>query len=122
MLGEKIGSTTGKVTGQRVLANPGGGPKMETSFQTTGTLLGVTAREVGTYWAVVRPDGTVYGEGQGVTMGSNGEATTWVGHGVGTIKKDGAASYRGSVFYQTATPAWSRLNSVAGVFEFEVDA
>jgi len=36
MLGEKLGGETGKVTSQRVLANPGGAPKMETSFQATG--------------------------------------------------------------------------------------
>jgi hypothetical protein len=122
MLGEKIGGETGKVTSQRVLPNPGGGPKMETSFQATGTLLGVTETNVGTYWAVVRPDGTLYGEGQGVLMGKGGEMASWVGQGVGTIKKDGAVSYRGAVYYQTATPAWSHLNSVAAIFEYEVDA
>jgi hypothetical protein len=41
MLGEKIGESTGKVTSRRVLANPGGGPKMETSFEASGRLLGV---------------------------------------------------------------------------------
>jgi hypothetical protein len=84
-------------------------------------MLGVTIREVGTYWSVIRPDGTVYGEGQGVLMGANGEAATWTGAGVGTLKKDGAASYRGAIYFQTATSAWIRLNSVAGLFEFELD-
>jgi len=121
MLGEKIGSESGKVTTQRVLPNPGGGPKMETSFQSAGTILGAQATDIGTYWSVVRPDGTLYGEGQGVIMGKGGEMATWVGQGVGTIKKDGGVSYRGAIYYQTATPAWSRLNTVAGVFEFEVD-
>ena len=121
MLGEKLGGESGKVTSQRVLPNPGGGPKMETSFQAAGTILGVTATDIGTYWAVVRPDGTLYGEGQGIVMGKSGEAATWVGQGVGTMKK-GAVSYRGAIYYQTATPAWSRLNSVAAIFEFEVDA
>jgi len=62
MLGKKIGSETGKVTSQRVLANSGGNPKM-----------------------------------------------------------DGSVSYRGAVYYQSASPVWSRLNSVAAIFEFEVD-
>jgi hypothetical protein len=31
MPGEKISESSGKVTGRRVLSNPGGGPKMETS-------------------------------------------------------------------------------------------
>lgn len=121
MLGEKIGEGTGKVTSRRVLPNPGGALKMETSFEASGKLLGVEETEIGTYWSAVRPDGTLYGEGQGVIMGKGGELATWLGQGVGTIKKDGSVSYRGAVYYQTASSAWSRLNSVASVFEYEVD-
>ena len=122
MLGEKLGAESGRVTSQRVLPNPGGGPKMETSFQATGTVLGVNETDTGTYWAVVRPDGTLYGEGQGVVMGQGGEMATWVGQGVGTLKKNGSVSYRGAVYYQTTSSTWLRLNSVAAIFEFEVDA
>ena len=39
MQGEKIGEESGKVTSRRVLPNPGGSPKMETSVQTDVTLL-----------------------------------------------------------------------------------
>jgi hypothetical protein len=122
MLGEKIGEGSGKVTSQRVLSNLGGGPKMESSFQATGSLLGVNFRETGTYWTVVRPDGTLYGEGQGVTMTKDGKIATWTGHGVGTTKKDGTASYRGAIYYQTMPAKWSRLNKVAVLFEYAVDA
>ena len=122
MLGEKIGEGSGRVTTRRVLANPGGGPKMETSFESAGKLLGVEVKETGTYWSAVRPDGTLYGEGQGILMGKKGEMATWVGQGVGTIKDNGAVAYRGAVYYQTSTEAWLRLNRIASVFEFEVDA
>ena len=122
MQGEKIGEESGKVTSQRVLPNPGGGPKMETSFQASGTLLGTGHTTTGTYASVVRPDGTIYGEGQGIVMSKDGDMATWVGQGVGTIKKDGAVSYRGAIYYQTASAKWSRLNSVAAIFEYEVDA
>ncbi len=54
-------------------------------------------------------------------MGKGGELATWMGQGVGTIKKDGAVSYRGAVYYQSSSLAWVRLNSVAAIFEFEVD-
>jgi hypothetical protein len=54
-------------------------------------------------------------------MGKGGEAATWTGQGVGTMKKDGSVSYRGALYYQTASPAWSRLNSISVVFEYEVD-
>jgi hypothetical protein len=94
---------------------------METSIQATGTLLGVNETDTGTYSAIVRADGTLYGEGQGVIMGKGGEMATWVGQGVGAIKKDGSVSYRGAVYHQTATPTWLRLNSVAAIFEYEVD-
>src|SRR6266704_203112 len=105
MLGEKIGEISGKVTMQRVLANLGGGPKMETSFQANGSWLGTDVKDTGTYWTVVRPDGTHYGEGQGVM-----------------ITKDGSAPYRGAIYLQTMPPKWSRLNKVAVLFEYAVDA
>jgi hypothetical protein len=122
MQGEKISEESGKVTSQRVLPNPGGGPKMETSFQASSTFLGIKATDTGTYWSVVRPDGSLYGEGQGIVISNEGDLATWIGQGVGTIKKDGAVSYRGAVYYQSSSARWSRLNSVAAIFEYEVDA
>jgi hypothetical protein len=62
---------------------------METSFQANGSILGTNVKETGTYWTVVRPDGTLYGEGQGVMITKDGKVATWTGHGVGTTKKDG---------------------------------
>jgi hypothetical protein len=122
MLGEKIGEISGKVTMRRVLANLGGYPKMETSFQASGSLLGTNVKDTGTYWTVVRPDGTQYGEGQGVMMTKDGKVATWTGHGVGVTKKDGSATYRGALYFQTMPPKWSRLNKVAVLFEYAVDA
>jgi hypothetical protein len=122
MQGEKICEYSGKVTSRRVLPNPGGGPKMETSQQLSGKLAGVDATETSTYWSVVRPDGTLYGEGQGIAMSEEGDLATWVGQGVGTIGKAGAVSFRGAVYYHSSSPRWSRLNSVAAIFEYEVDA
>ena len=122
MLGEKIGGTAGKITSQRVLPNLGGGPKMETSFQASGSILGTDVKETGTYCTMVRPDGTLYGEGQGVMILKDGKMATWTANGVGTTKKDGTASFCGAVYYQTCPPRWSRLNKVTVVFEYEVDS
>jgi hypothetical protein len=87
MLGEKIGEMSGKINSQRVLSVGGEGLKMETSFQANGSLLGTNVKETGTYWTVVHPDGTHYGEGQGATMTKDGKMATWKGHGVGVTKK-----------------------------------
>jgi hypothetical protein len=122
MQGDKIGDFSGRLTSRRVLPNLGGGPKMEASQQTSGKLLGVDASETATYWSVVRPDGTLHGEGQAVVMSAEGDVATWTGQGVGTIGQGGAVSYRGAVFYHSSSPRWSRLNSVAAIFEYEVDA
>ena len=122
MLGEKIGEISGKVTMQRVLANLGGYPKMETSFQASGSVLGTTVKDTGTYSTVFRADGTQYGEGQGVMITKDGKTATWTGHGVGAMKKDGTATYRGAIYFQTMPAKLSRLNKVAVLFEYEVDA
>lgn len=122
MLGERIGEDSGKITGQRVLPPASGAPVMETSFTATGSLLGVGTIENGTYVSTLRPDGTLFGGAQGITMGKGGEAATWSGQGVGRLKQDGAVSYRGAIFYQSASPAWQQLNGIALVFEYEVDA
>ena len=122
MLGEKIGEISGKITMQRVLPNLGGDPKMETSFQATGSVLGTEIKDTGTYSTIFRPDGTQYGEGQGIMITKDGKTATWTGHGVGTVKKDGTATYCGALYFQTMPPKWSRLNKVAVLFEYAVDA
>src|SRR5262245_4580993 len=122
MQGEKIGEESGKVTLRRTVANPGGLPKVETTFEASGSLLGVDHMTIGTYISMVRPDGSIFGEGQGVARGKDGAMASWVGQGVGTFKPDGGVSYRGALFYSSPFPRWSRLNSVAAIFEYEVDA
>ena len=55
MLGEKIGEISGRVTMQRVLPNLGGDPKMESSFQATGSVLGTDIKDTGTYSIISVP-------------------------------------------------------------------
>jgi hypothetical protein len=121
MIGEQIGTEQGKVTGYRILPSDAG-PKVEVSFQAAGTILRVGHSTLGTYTSKMRPDGTVFGEGQGIVRGATGQMASWVGQGVGKLGPRGQAiSYRGSIYYQSASPEWSRLNGVAAVFEYEVD-
>jgi hypothetical protein len=122
MLGEQIGELTGQITGMRVLPDEGHGAKVEVSFQQSGTLLGVHVNDMGTYVSVTRPDGTLFGDGQGVTMTEDGEMATWRGQGVGRFTgRGGAVSYRGAVYFQTTSERLARLNSMAVVFEYETD-
>ncbi len=124
MLGEKIGEESGKITVQRVLPVEGQGPpRVEISFEGMGTILGEHHKNLGTYISSLRPDGTLFGEGQGVVMTENGEAATWKGRGVGQFTGQGSAvSWRGALYFQTVSQQLSRLNSIATIFEFDVDA
>jgi len=122
MLGELIGELRGKRTGRKVLSVDNGF-KVEVTFEHAGKMLGIDVMEVGTYWSESRPDGTLYGEGQAVTVGADGNGATWKGQGIGKfVGGAGAVSYRGAVYYSTASPKLARLNTVAAIFEFDVDA
>ena len=121
MLGEQLGEGRGKRTGRRVLSVDGGF-KVEVAFESKGKLLGVDITEIGTYWSESRPDGSMYGEGQGLMMTQDGEVATWKGGGVGKFVDGGAVSYRGAIYFSTASQKLARLNGAATVFEFDVDA
>jgi len=119
MLGDLIYEGKGKRIVRRILCSEP--VKVEVTFEGGGKILGVDAMEIGTYTSTIRPDGTMYGEGQGVVMTAGGDAISWKGAGVGAFKERGAVSYRGAIYYHTASAKFSRLNSVAGVFEFDSD-
>ena len=120
MLGDALGEEKGKVLVRRVLA--GDTPSVEVSFEARGKLLNLDSTSMGTYTSQVRPDGTLYGEGQGVVLTSDGGMASWKGQGIGRMTGKGTAvSYRGALYYQTASPSLARLNGVAAVYEYEVD-
>ena len=119
MLGDLIGETTGKRIVRRVLSSD---PlKVEVSFEDTGKMLGTAVNGFGTYSSVVRADGTIYGEGDGAMTTADGELISWKGSGLGKFGPGGAVSYRGILYYRTASQKLAKLNSVGGVFEYEVD-
>ena len=124
MLGEQVGVLTGPVTGQRVLGS-GEGPKVETSFEASGEFAGVGTTWMGTYWARIRPDGSLYGECplQGVVMTDDGGAGTWTAAGVGWFTGEGSAvSFRGAVYLVTAPEKLAHLTRSALVYEWDIDA
>ena len=95
MLGEQIYEAHGKRTGRRVLSTDGGKFKVEVSFEATGKLLGFESFEIGTYWSESRPDGTLYGEGQGVILTPDEGMATWKAGGVGKFVGGGAGKLSG---------------------------
>ncbi len=124
MLGEKLGELHGKITGYRVLPADGDRPKVETSLEISGTLLETEITLMGTYYSVVRADGSLYGEcpWQGVLMTKDGEVGTWAGSGVGRFTGDGkGCSFRGPLYFQINSQKLARLNQVCAIYEWEVD-
>src|SRR5262249_14818054 len=104
MLGEKIYEITGKVTGTRVIPHEGSGVGIEVSFQGTGKLLGAEVTEIGSYESMMRASGSLYGQGQGIAIGKQGEMAHWKGFGVGRPTGKGlGAVYRYAVTYETAS-------------------
>jgi hypothetical protein len=122
MLGDPVGEERGQITGTRVLPASGPGPRVEVSFQASGQLLGMDVTDMGTYVSMVRPDGTLFGEGQGVLMLADGGMASWHGQGVGRFTGRGSAvSWRGAIYYETDSEKLARLRGIVGVFEYETD-
>jgi hypothetical protein len=120
MLGEMIGESKGRRLVRRVISvDP---PTAEVSFEDSGLMLGVATTGMGTYTSIVGPDGTIHGDGQGMNMTADGEAITWTGTGVGRFGPGGSVSYRGMLFFRTASQKLARLNGACGAFEYDVDA
>lgn len=119
MLSEQIYTGQGKRTARRVLDTQ---PfTVEVSFEDRGNLLGLDGANIGTYTSSPRADGTLAGEGRGIFATADGEVITWKGIGTGRLKPGGAVSYRGALTFTASSQRMSRLNTIAGMFEFEVD-
>lgn len=121
MSGEKIGEGSGQRGMRKVLATQ---PtfKVEVSFEETVKLLGVDGMNMGTYTATTKPDGSLEGIGEGVFATLDGEFVTWRGMGVGHFVEAGAVHYAGVLSYSTTSQKLAKLNSIAAMFEFDVDA
>jgi hypothetical protein len=121
MLGEQIGDLRGQSISTRILPDEGKGPRMEVTDQQVGTLCGVSVTTTVTYVGTMRPNGTIAGEGTGFVMTADGGSATFRGTGIGRFTRPGVTSWRGALFYETATAELARLNEIAVLFEYEVD-
>ena len=55
-------------------------------------------------------------------MTADGEAVTWKGTAVGKFGPGGSVSYRGMLFFRTASQKLASLNNSCAAFEYDVDA
>ena len=107
----------------RVLpSQPGHGPKMELTFQSTGKILGMDFNNIGTLQSVPKSEGVLYFEGQGSVTTKDGEMAPWTTQGVGKPTGPGmATSLRGTVLFQTSSQKLARLNTMCVIVEAETD-
>jgi len=77
---------------------------------------------MGTYVAHPKPDGSFDALGNGAIATATGDIVTWTGIGAGKLGAGGSMSYRGAISFSTAAAKFTSLNSIAGVFEFEIAA
>ena len=124
MLGQKIVEMQGKMTNQRVLPLEQGSPKFELTFEISGSIFNQPAKTIVTYWAMILPNGTLYGEcpNQGVVMTQSGDTATFRAAGVGKFTNAaGAVAFRGTIYYSSQSTALAALNGLAVVYEWDVD-
>jgi hypothetical protein len=121
MLGDQIGDVRGQSISTRVLADEGHGPRMEITDQGTGSLYGVSMTSTVTYVGTLRPNGTLAGDAHGIVMSADGDSATFRGRGVGKFVRPGVTSWRGALFYETASKKLAKLNGIAVMFEYEID-
>lgn len=123
MLGEILFEERGRTSGVRVISSDGNETTLEISLQTEGRILGVEQRSMWTYSSKTRPDGSIHGEGKGIMTTKEGEVIHMTGIGAAAgVGGDGSIKYRGALHFHTNSPKFSKLNGVAGVFEYNVAA
>src|SRR3989442_267765 len=113
----------GKVVGVRVLPADGTGlNRIELTFQTQGTILGVGFANTGTIVSTMTPAGSFTAQGQGVALTQDGEPVSWTFQGVGRpTGPNFAGTFRGIVLFQTPSQKLARLNTLCAVVEAETD-
>jgi len=120
MFGEEIGGGQGKRTGRRVISTE---PlRVEASFEDMTRLLGLDGVNIGSYVATTKPDGSLFGQGEGIYSSLGGDMATWKAIGTGSFGPDGSVRYRGSLSFTTTAPKLASLNATPTVFDFTVDA
>ena len=120
MLGAELGQEVGRIIGQRIVDAEG--PKIENTYSAEGTFRTIAVTDLGTYLSISRPDGALYGQGQGVLTTIDGQIATWIAQGLGRFTTPHVIRFRGSVIYHTdSSGSLAFINNIVAVFEYEVN-
>ena len=123
MLGDLLYEETGQVTGIEVLPPEEGGVVLKVSLQAAGTIQGIEHTSIWTYTSTTRTDGSVFGQGRGVLTTADGDVVHLLARASDQSGGPGSAThYRGAFHFQTESEKFSRLNGIAAVFEYDVEA
>ena len=120
-LGDLILDETGQVTGTRVLSADASGAKIEICLQLTGTIRGVAETTIWTYSTLTRPDGSIYGSGQGVMTTEDGDVINFIGHGSAQAAPPGGTTkFRTMLHAHTTSAKYADLNGIGLAGEYDV--
>ena len=102
MLGELLFESKGKIRPPSIISRKRDS-QIEISIAGTGQFTGsLEVTTSWTYWAIQRPDGTSYSEGQGIIMTNDGRGVaTATGCAEGKMVESGKMRYVGALFYET---------------------
>ena len=123
MLGDLLYEETGNVTGIKVLPPEEGAVVLEVSLQAAGRIQGVEHTSIWTYTSTTRTDGSIFGQGRGVLTTVAGDVVHLLGRASDQSRGPGKpVRYRGAFHFQTNSEKFARLNGIAAVFEYDVEA
>ena len=104
-LGDLVLNETGSIDEVRELSNDAAGIKNEIKLTLKGTIRGVEETTKWTYRALVRPDGSVYGEGTAVMTTVDGEVLNLTGAGAAKAAGPGESTNFRTMLYAHTTAA-----------------
>ena len=121
-LGELVLEDSGQITGIRVLSTDASGTTLELNLQLSGTIRGVGQNTLWTYTMLQRPDGSLYGQGNGVLTTVNGDVIHLIGAGSGKANPGGTVRFCTMLHPHGATGQNADLNAIGLAGEYEVAA
>jgi hypothetical protein len=80
-----------------------GGQVEEITFDGNGTIYGVEFTEQGSYFALIKPDGSIHSHGSVAIITTEGESATYTYQTLGMVRSDGKLVERGCAFVSTTS-------------------